>query len=154
MAVLYGVGPTFKSQCPRGVIPAGFRYWNDVTDGPIPRELLARATALSNDMGLPLGTTESYPLNGTTALLVVEPHPWTHNDRGETVEGCFHAAGVYVPAHEKCPEGQVWYEGIMQCVTPKAETSAASSKFVGFLFITSLLVGLAINVPALIRGHK
>jgi hypothetical protein len=154
MTVLYGTGPTFKAQCPRSVIPSGFRYWNDVTDGPIPSELVARARLLSDDLGLPLGTTESYPLNGTTALLVVEPHPYTHNNKGETVEGCFHSAGVYVPAHEKCPDGQLWYEGIQQCVTPKAETTAGSSKLVSFLFLASLITGLAINIPALIRGHK
>lgn len=155
MTILYGTGPTFKSQCPKSALPAGWRYWSDTLDGTIPPEIVARAKVLSDDMGLPLGMTESYPLNGTTVLLVVEPHPWSRNSKGETIEGCFHAVGAFVPAHEKCAPGQVWMEDSMQCVAPpKVESGAASSQFVGFLFVASLLTGLAINVPALIRGHK
>jgi hypothetical protein len=140
MTVTYGAGAQFAAQCPHAAVPQGWRYWREETDGPIPAAVAARAQALSNDTSIPLGATESYPLPGTTALILVEPHPWTRDDKGAIVTGCFHGAGVYVPSGEP--------------VTPPLVEEAGMSKTVGILTVASLSVGLLLSVPALFRGRR
>lgn len=132
MAVAYGAGAGYAAKCPRGVIPQGFRYWNEPEDGPIPSALVARANALADDLSIPLGATESYPLSGVAALLVVEPHTWTRDRQGNLIEGCFHACGAYVPTGEKP-------------APPVVAPMTGLSKTAAILTIASLSVGLAIT---------
>ncbi len=139
--VRFGSGPDFAAQCPRTVIPPGYRYWNESVDGAVPDALRARAQALASDPSIPLGTTESYPLSGVTALIMVEPHPWTRDDKGAVTPGCFHAAGVYLPAGGAEPPTQ-----------PPSESSMG--KTIGVLTVASLGVGLVLSVPLLFKGGR
>jgi len=130
MSVSYGAGAGYAAKCPRGVIPSGYRYWNEGEDGPIPAALVARANALANDLAIPLGVTESFPLPGVTALLLVEPHTWTRDRQGNPLEGCFHACGAYVPTGGVEP-------------TPPVQQMSSLSKTAAVLTIVSLSAGLA-----------
>lgn len=89
----FGAGTELAAQCPRLEPPHGWRAWG-AGDGPIPENVVQRALALSNDISVPLGTTESYPLPGVTALIRVEPHMWQASTGNQ---GCYHAAAVYLP---------------------------------------------------------
>lgn len=98
----FGAGPDLAAQCPVAPVPDGWRYWVDA-DGPVPDALTKRAQALVDDQSVTLGTTESFPLPGVTALLRVEPHVWARDATGNLVQGCFRAAGIYLP--NGTPEG-------------------------------------------------
>jgi len=95
--VKFGAGPELAAQCPQMAPPDGYRAWIEA-DGPIPDELAKRAAVLGADVTLPLGAFESYPIPGITTLMRVEPHVWGRDDKGNLVQGCFRAVGIYVPA--------------------------------------------------------
>jgi len=94
--VKFGAGPDFAAQCPQTAPLDGYRAWIEA-DGPVPDELAKRAAALGADTTLPIGATESYPIPGVTALMRVETHAWGRDDKGNLVQGCFRAVGIYVP---------------------------------------------------------
>lgn len=123
----FGAGPELSAQCPRVPTPDGWRGWGDA-DGPIPEALGKRAQALANDVGVPLGTTESYPLPGVTTLIRVEPRVWRREANGELVQGCFRSGGVYLPSGAPTEH-----------VTPPSDKT---SKVVGVLTAGSLVVGI------------
>lgn len=100
--ISYGQGNEFAAQCQTASAPDGWRNWIDA-DGPIPDALAKRAKAIIDDPSVPLGATESYPLPGVTTLIRIEPRVWGRNENGDLVQGCFRAAGVYIPAG--APEG-------------------------------------------------
>ncbi len=122
----FGTGPELAAQCPVAPIPEGWRYWVDA-DGPVPAELTKRAQALIADAAVPLGTTESYPLPGVTTMLRIEPHAWSRDAQGGLVQGCFRAAGIYLPSGT--PEGA-------------AASSSKWEKAVTVLTVASLVVGI------------
>jgi len=136
--VVYGSGPAYAAQCPAPVIPAGYRYWNPDIDGPVPAPLAARAQAVASDQTVPLGATESFPLPGVTVLIVCEPHAWSTDAAGNAVEGCFHGATVFLPTGAAPP------------AAPTAPSSLSTA--VGVLTLVSLVAGLWLTVPELVRS--
>lgn len=131
----FGSGPELAAQCPSVPAPDGWRAWQDA-DGPMPDVLAKRSKALVNDQSVPLGTTESYPLPGVTTLIRVEPHMWSRDETGNLVQGCFRAAGIYLPS-----------------AAPSAESITApispTTKLIGGLTIVSLSVGIIATAVAL-----
>lgn len=136
----FGVGPEFAAQCPRAAPPDGWRPWTEA-EGPLPDALAKRAQALVADQALPLGSTESFPLPGVMTLIRVEPRVWGKNDKGELVEGCFRAGGVYLPSESAEGAG----------VTPP-QTTSRTEKIVGVLTAISLVVGTAATIAAWGKG--
>lgn len=132
----FGAGPDLAAQCPRVASPDGWRAWTDA-DGPVPDALTKYAQAFTGSSA-DLGATESYPLPGVTALLRVEPHVWGRDAQGALVEGCFRAAGIYLP--DTAPPGA-------EATTPPASTDN-TSKIVGVLTIASLAVGTAATLAS------
>jgi hypothetical protein len=126
----YGVGPELAAQCQTAALPDGWRPWTDL-DGPIPDALSNRAQTIVQNSTAPLGVVESYPLPGVTALIRVETHVWGRDTTGALVQGCFRAAGVYLPA-----------ESPLEKVTPPSDDSSRLSKTVGILTAASLLIGI------------
>jgi len=123
------------AQCPQLSAPSGWRPWADA-DGPIPDELGKRSQALVDDQSIPLGTTESYPLPGVTTLIRLEPHMWARDDKGDLVQGCFRAAGVYLPEQSPSAAG----------ISAEPDTA---SKVIAGLTIASLGVGIVATVRSL-----
>jgi len=126
----FGAGPTLAAQCPVAPTPDGWRSWTDA-DGPVPDALAQRAKAVTNDPAVPLGATESYPLPGVTTLIRIEPRIWGRNENGDLVQGCFRAAGIYVPAG--APEGTG--------ITPPSKSGW--DRAIAILTVASLAVGTA-----------
>jgi hypothetical protein len=119
----YGAGSQYAAQCPVASTPDGWRAWSDA-DGPVPDTLTKRAQAVLTDESVPLGATESYPLPGVTALIRIEPRVWGRDAQGNPVQGCFRAAGIYLPS------GSV--------SSPNADSL---SRAIGVLTAVSLVVG-------------
>lgn len=94
----FGAGQELAAQCPRVPHPEGWRVWSEA-DGPVPTGLLQRAQTMVENQGLPLGATQSFPLPGVMALIMVEPRAWGRDAQGAFTPGCFRAAGIYLPAH-------------------------------------------------------
>lgn len=130
----FGVGPELAAQCSRAPTPDGWRPWSDA-DGPIPDALDKRVAALATDQSIPLGATESYPLPGVTTLIRVEPRVWARDPQGTLVQGCYRAAGVYLP--DDTPEGAG--------ATPP---SSKLDRTIGVLTAVSLVVGTAATLAA------
>ena len=126
----FGAGPELAAQCPRVPIPDGWRAWLSDADGPIPDALAQRAQAVANDLSVSLGSTESYPLPGVTALIRVEPRAWGRDALGNLVPGCFRAGGIFLP--DGSPQ--------VDSVTPPM---SKASKVVTALTVVSLAVGTA-----------
>lgn len=129
----FGAGSELAAQCPRVSSPDGWRPWVDA-DGPIPDTLAHRAQTMSDDISVPLGTTESYPLPGVTTLVRVEPHTWARNAQGALVQGCFRSVGIYLP-----------YDA-PSLIPPTSNESL--SKTIGVLTVVSLAVGTAATLAA------
>ena len=91
---------------------------------------------MASDPGVPLGTTESFPLPGVTTLLRVEPHVWSRDSQGTLVQGCFRASGVYLPS------GSVAGAGVT------APSDAGLNRTVGVLTVVSLAVGTVATLAA------
>ena len=131
----FGPGPELAAQCPRVPAPDGWRPWIDA-DGPMPDVLAKRSKSLVDDQSVPLGTTESYPLPGVTTLIRLEPHLWSRDETGNLIQGCFRAAGIYLPS-----------------AAPSAETITApmsgTTKLIGGLTVVSLSVGIIATAVAL-----
>jgi len=125
----FGAGPELAAQCPRVPVPDGWYAWTDAS-GPIPDALAQRAQALANDLSVSLGSTESYPLPGVTALIRVEPRAWGRNALGNLVTGCFRAGGIFLPS------GAPQTENV-------APPMSKTSKIVTALTVASLAVGTA-----------
>lgn len=132
----FGAGPELAAQCPRVPSPDGWRPWIDA-DGPVPDALAKRAQAIASDTSVLLGTTESYPLPGVTALLRVEPHVWGRNEKGDLVQGCFRAGAIFLPSGAPA----------VSAVTAPQEGGA--SKLVAGLTVASLAVGIIATVASL-----
>lgn len=128
---LYGVGSELAAQCPIAPVPDGWRAWLPDSDGPVPDALLQRAKALAGDSAVPLGATESYPLPGVMTLIRVEPRAWGRDEQGNLVQGCFRAAGIFLPSGEAMGAG---------IVTPP---SSGLDRTIGVLTVISLAVGTA-----------
>lgn len=124
----FGPGSELAAQCPRVSIPDGWRAWTDA-DGPVPDVLAKRAEAFVGDTSIPLGATESYPLPGVTALIRTEPRAWGRDAQGNLVEGCFRAAGIYLPDASPAGAG----------ITP---AESGWSKAATVLTVASLAVGI------------
>ena len=88
------------------------------------------------DQGVPLGTTESYPLPGVTTLIRVEPRVWNRDPQGTLVQGCFRSAGLYLPSGSAAAAG----------IT--APSDAGLSRTVGVLTVVSLAVGTTATIAA------
>lgn len=86
--------------------------------------------AIVDNASMSLGSTESYPLPGVTALVRLEPHVWARDAQGALVQGCFRSAGVYLP------------EGSSGGLSPPDEGSSLS-KTIAVLTVASLAVGTA-----------
>ena len=123
----FGAGPDLAAQCPSVPLPDGWRPWTDV-DGPVPEALAQRAQAVAADTSTSLGSTESYPLPGVTALIRVEPHVWARDAQGNLVQGCFKTGIIYLPSETPA-------------VTSAMTTPDNTSKVVGVLTAVSLAVG-------------
>jgi hypothetical protein len=132
----FGAGPQLAAQCPIAPIPEGWRAWLPDADGPIPDALAKRAAALAADSGVALGATESFPLPGVTALIRVEPRVWGRDAQGGLIEGCFRAAGIFLPSG--APEGAG--------ITPPS--SSGWDKAIAVLTVASLAVGTAATLHA------
>ena len=131
----FGPGPDLAAQCPNVSVPDGWRPWTDA-DGPVPDALASRATAMAADSGVPLGTTESYPLPGVTTLIRVEPRMWLRDPQsGNLVQGCFRAGGIYLPSNAPPAPG----------VTPPTDSDGLT-KAVGLLTVASLAVGTVATI--------
>jgi len=122
----YGAGTELAAQCPRLEPPNGWRAWS-AGDGPIPEAVAQRALALSNDISVPLGTTESYPLPGVTALIRVEPHMWQASTGNQ---GCYHAAAVYLP----------------QSALAASSNADSLGKTIAVLTAASLFIGIVVTL--------
>jgi hypothetical protein len=131
----FGAGPELAAQCPQAPTPDGWRNWVDA-DGPVPDALAKRATAIGSDPGVPLGTTESFPLPGVTTLIRVEPRVWSRNDQGALVQGCFRSAGIYLPSGSAAAGG----------IT--APSDAGLNRTVDVLTVVSLAVGTVATLAA------
>lgn len=125
----FGVGPEFAAQCPRLPTPNGWRPWND-SDGPIPDGLVNRSKALVDDTLVSLGATESYPIPGVTALILIEPRQWGRDASGNLVQGCFRSGGIYLPSGTPPAE----------TITPPEESR--TNKIIAGLTVVSLAVGI------------
>lgn len=136
----FGAGPQLAAQCPIVPMPDGWRAWFADSDGPIPDALAQRAKAIVADSATPLGTTESYPLPGVTTLIRIEPRVWGRDEKGNLVEGCFKAAGIYIPSGAPAGAG----------VAPPSSSSSKWSGAIAILTVASLAVGTA----ATIHGWK
>ena len=125
--VQFGAGTDLAAQCPSAPTPDGWRPWTDA-DGPIPDALISRARAMIDNQSVALGATESFPLPGVTTLIRIEPRTWSKDAQGNFSEGCFRAAGIYLPSG-----------------SPSAASIPASSdklsKTIGVLTVVSLAVG-------------
>lgn len=130
----YGVGPELSAQCQTAPAPSGWRPWTDA-DGPLPEALEKRAQAVVADGSVALGSTESYPLPGVAVLIRIEPHIWARNDQGDLVQGCFRAAGLYLPSIT--PQ--------MGSLVPPTEPDKLS-KTIGVLTVVSLSVGIGATI--------
>lgn len=86
---------------------------------------------------MPLGTTESYPLPGVTALVRIEPRLWGRDAQGNLVQGCFRVGGVYLPSGTA-----------VGAVAPPAD---GLTKAVGVLTAVSLVVGTVATLAAWAR---
>lgn len=141
--VQFGAGPKLAAQCPPRVpVPDGWRAWTDA-DGPVPDDLLTRSKALIDDLSVPLGTTESYPLPGVTTLVRVEPSLWGRAN-GTLVQGCFRATGLYLPA--KAP--------LVPTVAKKEERISRTTKIIAGLTVVSLTVGIVATIVSLRKRKK
>jgi hypothetical protein len=134
----FGAGPQLAAQCAQAPTPDGWRIWTDA-DGPVPPDLLARATAVSSDQSVPMGATESYPLPGVVTLLRVESRVWGRDASGNLVQGCWRAAGIYLPAAAAA---------VAPTVTPPEPTDN-TAKAVGILTVVSLAVGTVATVASM-----
>lgn len=132
----FGSGAELAAQCPRVSTPDGWRPWTDA-DGPMPDVLAKRSKSLVDDQSVPLGTTESYPLPGVTTLMRVEPHLWGRDKTGNLIQGCFRAAGIYLPSAAPSAES----------IT--APTMSGTTKAIAGLTVVSLSVGIIATVAAL-----
>jgi hypothetical protein len=94
--------------------------------------LAQRAKAVIDDPAVPLGATESFPLPGVTTLIRIEPRVWGRDEKGDLVQGCFRAAGIYIPAG--APEGAG--------ITPPSSKSGWD-RAIAVLTVASLAVGTA-----------
>ena len=137
----FGAGSALAAQCPVVPIPDGWRSWSDA-DGPVPDALAQRAQAIVVDLTAPLGATESYPLPGVTTLIRIEPRVWGRDAKGTLVEGCFRAAGIYIP--DGSPEGAG--------VTPPSSPSSKWTGVLTILTVASLAVGTAATIHGWARG--
>ena len=106
----------------------------------MPDVLAKRSKSLVDDQSVPLGTTESYPLPGVTTLIRLEPHLWSRDPAGNLTQGCFRAAGIYLPSR-----------------APSAETITApmsgTTKLLGGLTMVSLAIGI-VATAATLRKKK
>jgi hypothetical protein len=127
----FGVGPELAAQCPRVPAPEGWRAWIEA-DGPVPDGLARRAQAIAADQAVPLGSTESYPLPGVTALIRVEPRVWGRDEQGGLVQGCFRAGGIYLPGG----------------TAPQAEATPPSEGKLGRTIAVLTAVSLALGIGA------
>lgn len=125
----FGSGPEFAAQCPQVPAPEGWRPWTE-SDGPMPDALAKRVQSLVDDPGIPLGTTESYPLPGVTTLIRLEPHMWSRDASGALVQGCFRSGGIYLPSGSPSADGITAPESNM-------------NKVITGLTAVSLVVGIA-----------
>jgi hypothetical protein len=110
----FGADPALAAQCPTVPPPDGWREWSDAS-GPVPEALAKRARAFVADESIPLGSTESYPLPGVTALVRIEPRVWGRDSKGELMQGCFRSAGIYLPSGEEAvtaPKEGKWDKAI------------------------------------------
>lgn len=131
----FGAGPEFAAQCPQVPAPDGWRPWVDA-DGPIPEAVTKRSKALVDEALVPLGTTESYPLPGVTALIRVEPHKWGRDASGALIQGCFRAASIYLPSRSPAVE------------TITSPGIGTTTKLIGGLTVVSLTVGIIATVAS------
>jgi hypothetical protein len=109
-------------------------------DGPIPDALAKRSRALVDDLTVPLGVTESFPLPGVTTLIRIEPHLWQRDANGNLVQGCFRAAGIYLPSDAPSADG---------ITAPESSTN----KLISGLTVVSLAAGIVATVVSL-KGGK
>jgi hypothetical protein len=93
---------------------------------------LSRGQALIDDHTVALGSTESYPIPGTTVLIRVEPHVWGRDPNGNLIQGCFRSVGIYLPTGTP---------PVSEVVTPPSEEEGKLSKTIGVLTAVSLVVG-------------
>lgn len=103
----------------------------------MPDVLAKRSKSLVDDQSVPLGTTESYPLPGVTTLIRVEPHMWGRDEGGNLIQGCFRAAGVYLPSAAPSVE------------SIKAPAMSRTTKLIGGLTVVSLSVGIIATAASL-----
>jgi hypothetical protein len=96
---------------------------------------------LVEDQGVPLGTTESFPLPGVTTLIRVEPTIWMRDKGGQLIQGCFRSGGIYLPENAPAASG----------ITAPESTQ---SKIIGALTIASLSVGTLATVASLRKRKK
>jgi len=136
--VEFGSDAKLAAQCAQVPTPDGWRPWSDAADGPVPDALAKRAAALAGDQVVPLGTTESYPLAGVTALIRVEPRIWDN-----LAQGCFRKGIVYLPYATAAGAG----------VTPPS-TMSGWQKAATILTVASLSVGTVATVVSLRRSGK
>lgn len=123
----FGAGSELAAQCPTVPAPDGWKIWSDA-DGPVPEALGQHAAAFAADADVPLGSTESYPLPGVTALIRIEPRLWGRDAEGKLVQGCWRSTGIYLPSGEG--------------VTPP-EKGGGWDKAIAVLTVASLAVGTA-----------
>ena len=128
----FGAGAQLAAQCPVVPTPDGWTPWVPEIYGPIPDALAQRAKAIVDDTAVPLGTTESFPLPGVTTLIRVDPRVWGRDEKGDYINGCFRAAGIFLP--DGAPEGA----GVKPPVP-----SSKWDRAITILTVASLAVGTA-----------
>ena len=126
----FGAGSDLAAQCQPVPTPNGWRPWAIDSDGPVPDALALRAQSVAADTSVPLGTTESYPLAGVTALIRIQPNLWSRDAQGGLTQGCFRVGGIFLP------------DGTPAIVTPPTSSpSDGLTKTIGYLTVASLVVG-------------
>lgn len=128
----FGTGPELAAQCPHVPPPDGWRPWTPEIDGPVPLALSNRAQSVASDQTIVLGSTESYPLPGITALIRVEPRVWAYDSQGALAQGCFRTGGVYLPSSDSSGD---------DVIAPPSNPDSLS-RTVGILTAASLSIGI------------
>lgn len=136
----FGPGSQLAAQCTPVAPPSGWRPWTPDLDGPLPPALAAHVNdlALADDAQVPLGTTETFPLPGVTALIRVEPRLWQNGE-----PGCFRAGAVYLPAFTT-----------ETVVAPTAKDRTKLEVTIAVLTVASLTVGTIATLSSLSRRRK
>ena len=91
---------------------------------------------MSKDDSVALGSTESYPLPGVTALIRTEPHGWGRDDKGALVQGCFRTGAIYLPT------------GTLPATAAVTPPDTGINKAIGWLTAGSLVIGIGATLAS------